>query len=312
MVFPKKNSVYFKFKTDIIQWIETFYTNIKSTVVVNNKPTSWFLIERRCRQGDPISPYLFLLCSEILAHMIRQKKEIKGYILFDKEIKISQFADDTTLFLDGSQESFEYCIRTILEYTKYSGLAMNNDKTKVVWFGCQNPPETIYLPHLNFHWNPETFTLLGVDFTIDLYNITDININKKLLEISIELNQWSKRDLTPFGKITVLKTLIVSKIVHLLISLPTPSKNMMNKLNKLFYNFLWGGKPDQVKRRVGKMKLIEGGLGMLDFELFDKSLKLTWIKGCFNSETMWKSIIQKKYPNIDYICNVGDTFITNF
>ena len=60
------------------------------------------------------------------------------------------------------------------------------------------------------------------------------------------------------------------------------------------------------------MKLIEGGLGMLDLELFDKSLKLTWIKRYFNSETMWKSIIQKKYPKIDNICNVGDTFITTF
>ena len=131
---------------------------------------------------------------------------------FGNEIKISQFADDTSLFLDGSQKSFEYCIGTILEYAKYSGLAMNYDKTKVIWFGCQNPPETIYLPHLKFQWNPKTFSLLGVDFTIDLHDITDININKKFFEMSIELNQWSKRDLTPFGKITILKTLTIRRL----------------------------------------------------------------------------------------------------
>ena len=62
--------------------------------------------------------------------MIRQNPGIKGYTLFDKEIKITLYADDTTLFLDGSQESFEYCIGTILEYAKFSGLAMNFDKTK--------------------------------------------------------------------------------------------------------------------------------------------------------------------------------------
>ena len=46
------------------------------------------------------------------------------------------------------------------------------------------------------------------------------------------LNGWSKRDLTPFGKVTVLNILIISKIVHLLIALPTPSVKIINEINK--------------------------------------------------------------------------------
>ena len=215
--FIEKSLVYFNFKKDIINWIRIFQKNIKSTIIVNGNPTCWFPIERGCRQGDPISPYIFLICSEVLAHMIRQNTYIKGYTLFGIEYKISQFADDTSLFLDGSQSSFEYCVHTILEYAKFSGLAMNFDKTKVVWFGCKDPPNIKYLDQLNFEWNPKTFTLLGVEFTTDLNNIADKNILKKMNEMKIEINQWSKRDLTPFGKVTVIKTLILSKIVHLLI-----------------------------------------------------------------------------------------------
>ena len=100
--------------------------------------------------------------------MIRQNPGIKGYTLFDQEIKITLYADDTTLFLDGSKESFEYCIGTILEYAKFSGLAMNFDKTKVVWFGCEHQNNTVFLPHLNFEWNPKSFTILGIVFTVDL------------------------------------------------------------------------------------------------------------------------------------------------
>ena len=187
-------------------------------------PSIWFKLERGCRQGDPISPYLFLLCAEILAHMIRQNDSIKGYSISDLETKLVQFADDTNLFLDGTKESFEYCVFTILEYAKYSGLNMNFNKTNVVWFGCDTVPQLQFLPHLDFKWNPETFTILGVEFTLDLQNITDININKNMNSMKQEIQLWSKRDLTPFGKITVLKALVVSKIVHILQSLPSPSE----------------------------------------------------------------------------------------
>ena len=186
---------------------------------------------------------------------------------------------------------------------------MNNDKTKVVWFGCEQPPNIIYLPHLKFEWNPETFTLLGIEFTIGLENITDKNINKKLTEMTLELNTWSKRDLTPFGKITILKSIIISKIVHILIALPSPSDKMQKKINKLFYNFLWGGKPDLVKRPISIMKPRDGGLGMIDLCNFDKSLKLTWIKRFFNSKAKWKIIIESKYPKLANITYYGDEYI---
>ena len=63
--FIEKCLLFFNFKSNIVDWIKTFYKNIKSTIIVNNTPTKWFSIERGCRQGDPISPYIFLLCGEI-------------------------------------------------------------------------------------------------------------------------------------------------------------------------------------------------------------------------------------------------------
>ncbi|GFN92227.1 reverse transcriptase [Plakobranchus ocellatus] len=77
---------------------------VKSRCKVNNTVSDWFMLERDCRQGDPISPYLFLIASEILASMIRQNGHIKGYTINGIEIKVSQYADDTTIFLDGSEQ----------------------------------------------------------------------------------------------------------------------------------------------------------------------------------------------------------------
>lgn len=71
-VFMMKVLRAFGFKKCICNRIETFYKNIKATVIVNGQPSNWFAISRGCRQGNPLSPYLFLLCTESLAHMIRQ------------------------------------------------------------------------------------------------------------------------------------------------------------------------------------------------------------------------------------------------
>ena len=75
-------------------WISTFY-NIKSTVIVDGQTSQWFSIERRCRLGDPVPPYLFILSVEILAIMIRENVNIKGVDINGSEHKIAQFADDT-------------------------------------------------------------------------------------------------------------------------------------------------------------------------------------------------------------------------
>ena len=103
----------FGFGPDICQWISTFYKGIKSTVAVNGQLSQWFLIQRGCRQGDPISPYLFILCVEILATMIREDKNIKGISIGETEHKISQYADDTEIMLEGDRNLFEETVKII-------------------------------------------------------------------------------------------------------------------------------------------------------------------------------------------------------
>ena len=61
------------------------FIKTKSPVTVNGQLSQWFAIQRGCRQGDPISPYLFILYVEILAIMIRQNKHIKGIFIGETE-----------------------------------------------------------------------------------------------------------------------------------------------------------------------------------------------------------------------------------
>ena len=63
---------------------------------------------------------------------IRDKKTIKGISINEIEYKLSQFADDTTVILDGSKESLNETLNTLTEFSQISGLKINFDKTKIV------------------------------------------------------------------------------------------------------------------------------------------------------------------------------------
>ena len=148
----------FGFQKDIRRWISVFYNNIKSTVLVN----AWFSVKRGCRQRDPISPYLFILCAEILAIMIKENRDIKGIIIGQTEHKISQFADDTELFQNGKSKTFEETIRVLDDFGKKSGLKINIGKTIVIWLGSNTNSNIRYMPQLKFEWNPPQFKIFGI------------------------------------------------------------------------------------------------------------------------------------------------------
>ena len=132
------------------------------------------------------------------------------------------------------------------------------------------------------------------------------NFGEKLLEIGNLLKIWSRRKLTLIGKITVLKTLIMPKIVHLLTVLPSPSFDKLKKLDTLFFRFLWDNKPDKIKRDVLCKSIEEGGLNMIDVFSFNKSLKLSWIKRLVSTESPWVKLFEIITGANVNVINFGD------
>ena len=88
----------FQFGHDFKSWIKILYTNITSCTINNGYASNWFELHRGVRQGCPLSGLLFVLAVEILSIAIRASRDIKGIQIADREIKLSQYADDTTVF----------------------------------------------------------------------------------------------------------------------------------------------------------------------------------------------------------------------
>ncbi len=90
----------FLFGNIFIGYIKTMYNDIGSSILNNGTTCKFFKLQRRVRQGCPLSAYLFITALETLANKIRNDKCIHGIQIDRKEIKICLLADDITLILN--------------------------------------------------------------------------------------------------------------------------------------------------------------------------------------------------------------------
>jgi len=134
--FIQKTLAFYNFGDSIQQWISTLYTNPESSVMSNGFCTNPFQLSRCVRQDCPLWPYLFILAVEILACKIRQHKKIQGTHcqIFKKDVKVSQFADDTSLWC-SSCKTVKKVIQVLSDFGDASGMKLNPSKTKAFWLG---------------------------------------------------------------------------------------------------------------------------------------------------------------------------------
>ena len=143
-----------------INWVKILNTNFNACVLQSGFLSKQFIIQRGCRQGDPLAPYLFLLCAEILSFLIKQKHDIRGIVICDKEHKISQYAEDTTLTLEGSSKSLFAALDTLHLFYKPSGLKINSLKTKVIWIGSKKfSNQVFHHSRWKLEWESTNFNL---------------------------------------------------------------------------------------------------------------------------------------------------------
>ena len=287
--FIQRTFKHFNFGPSIINWINTFYNNIESCVLNNGWSTHFFKPQRGVRQGCPLSPYLFIFCVEILAERIRNNKDSKGIFVHGNEIKISQYADDTTLILDGTKKSLTSSLQVLDDFKTISGLKLNNRKTEVLWIGANAGRKDILCPEKDLKWVTDKVKALGVWFSTNSEVSLEINYSEKLTKINNSLGCWEYRRLSLLGKITVLKSLIASQLVYILSPLPT-NHRVVKEINNIFFKFLWDGKGDKIKRDVIIGNYSDGGLKMIDLYSFNKALKSTWVKKYLDPENhgKWK------------------------
>ena len=154
-----------------------------------------------------------------------------------------------------------------------SGLQLNLEKCEGFWLGekVRSKNERLF----GIKW-VDQFKCLGVFLGDETHDIYHKNFDSKINEIEVQFKKWARRDLTFWGKVHIIKTHALSKLVLPISMLGMPNE-YIKKVESLFYKFLWGKRTEKIKRRKLICSVSEGGLNMTDINSFVTSSLAYWI-----------------------------------
>ena len=214
-----------------------------------------FRLYRGLHQGCPLSAPLFVLLNEYLTRRVNINKNIKGIKVDDIEIKKLQLADDT-MFLVQDRESIKEVLKELDSLTKLSGLKNNKDKTAVHVIGYNTAPG-IGDKTYGLNWKKGNIKTLGVTMTENSDDNYEINYQPKIESCRNLISIWSRRNLTLKGRIVIINTLILPKLIYPCSVLDTPDK-VIKDMSGLIDKYLWNWKKPKLRKSVISRKICDG------------------------------------------------------
>ena len=257
------------FGLDFKKWITTLYKDANMRVIVNGFLTPRIDLRRGVRQGDSLSPLLYVLCVEALACQIRNNSSMEGFLLPGAEglqYKVGLYADDTTSFVKNYR-SLVHLFKSVHIYELGSGARLNFSKTEAMWLGAWRSRTD---QPLGLTWVSK-IKILGVFFG---EKVEQDNWEPKLNKLESHLNLWKRRSLSLVGRALLINALGLSKLNYLASILIVPDW-VKTKVNHIIWPFLWKKKFEPVARQTCHCTPANGGLGIVDFSKKSNALKIS-------------------------------------
>ena len=265
----------FNFPDYFCQWIRILRTDSEKCVMNNGHSTGFFNISRGCAQGDPISPYLFIICLETLANAIKRDNDIHGITVEPEQVefKAVYYADDSSFTL-RDKESIKKVLEKFELFEQCSGLELSKPKTIAKGLGQAKELTEVYE---NIEIKPQPVRLLGYMISDSQEEEEDLNFVQRLPKLKKTLSNWIGRGLTLKGRTLIAKTLGMSQMIFSIISGVAGIKTK-KKIDDILLDFLWEHRKAKLKRAVLIQDYADAGLKFPCIYSIYSSLKCKWLK----------------------------------
>lgn len=312
--FIKDTLVEASFPSMWVSWIRTCVQTSSMRLLWNGELTD--LPTRGIRQGDPISPYIFVLCMERLSHLINIAIAEKHW----KPIKISRhgpkmshvlLVDDIILVTEASGAQMHTIMHVLDHFYSSSGIKVSASKSKL--FVSKNVGRATVedLQRISgFKATSNLGSYLGMPV---LHSKVSASIFTPLLDkVNSRLASWKGKFLSFAGRITLASSVLLSIPIYSMATIVLPKK-ICDGIDNVVRNFIWNG-----SRPGNRIYLVSweevcnpkkvGGLGFRFMRNMNLAIigKLGW-KFMTEPSSIWSSILRAKYVRDSGLCPANPT-----
>ncbi|XP_039118053.1 uncharacterized protein LOC120253920 [Dioscorea cayenensis subsp. rotundata] len=256
------------FPENWITWISSYLNSASFSFLVNGHPTSWILSSRGVRQGDPISPLLFILVSQNLSAILNRALQLDMIHGFNQNLSKNfnhlLFADDLILITKATRRNARNCLLCLNVYQNLTGQKQNLSKSALYVRSWQ----MLYQKSLALNWRV--------------------------------IHSWNHSSLSMAGKITLLNSTVFA-IPNYILSVMNLPISILDCISKLARCFLWGRSSNNqdfhsIGWSITTLCKSNGGLGIHNLRLVNHSLMTKNLLAILNSEDkIWVHIFKNKY-----------------
>ena len=267
------------FSIGLVRLILKCVSSVRFSVRVNGELLPFFTPTRGLRQGDPMSPFLFLLCSEGFSSLL---KYFGGHI--DRVIRVSfrapwvnhlLFADDCLIFLGANIQSATRLNDILLIYGEASGQRVNREKS-AIFFSPNTPAGIRQSVKQSLDVQMEAFSERYLGLPTAVGKITSGTFDHIGERARSKMNGWSERQFACAGRETLLKS-VIQAIPTYSMSCFLLTKKVCKGLSSCMAKFWWSSSLDKRSLHwISWQKLAspkcKGGMGFRDLQLFNLAL----------------------------------------
>lgn len=209
--FLEKVLLGMNFPRQFVRWIMSCVRTVSYSININGVPSTPFAAKKGVRQGDPLSPYLFVLSMEYLIRLLKILGQNPDFNFHPRCQKLNiiqlSFADDLLLFCRGDVVSATLLNNCFQEFSAASGLIANQSKSSIYFGGVNESTQQLILQQLGFTTGQLPFRYLGVPLSTKKLPVAQCQplIDKMVGRIT----NWTTKFLSYAGRLQLIHSVLV-------------------------------------------------------------------------------------------------------
>nr|XP_027082456.1 uncharacterized protein LOC113704781 [Coffea arabica] len=302
----------FGFGERLIDMVWRLVSNVWFSVIINGASHGFFKSSRGIRQGDPLSPALFVIGAEVLSRGLNSLAAQSGFLGFTvprgcPSVTHLAFADDVLIFANGSSSSLKEIMRVLDMYQLASEQLVSAQKSGYLVHPSVPPARRRVVERIT-GFSRQHFPVRYLGFPLYIGRCKSLYFGEVCHAISARILSWRSKLLSPGGRLVLIKHVLSSLPTHLLSAAVIPVATFKS-IERLCANFLWGSSTEQTRHHWIRWShlcypVMEGGAGFRRVsDVYNAfSCKLWW--GLHTGSSLWTTFMRAKYCNGVHPCQV--------